>query len=1013
MKIALDGNKLAIGGTRFDDRRTPRHIRAIPSTMRLLFLTIALLGAFGVRAKAAEANSETPSQPDVALATTLTLDRLFSSKEFDAEPTPQIRWSKHSSSYFTFDEAESGEGRDLVRNDPATGQRQVVVPSSAFIPEPGAEPLTVDSFEFSPDESKLLIFTNSKRVWRRNTRGDYWVLDTASYDLNKLGGDSHPATLMFAKFSPDGSRIAYVRENNIYVQELRGMGISAVTTDGSTTLINGTSDWVNEEELSLRDCFRWSPDSQRLLFWQFDTSGVSEFHLLNNTEETYPRIISFAYPKVGETNSAARLGVVSADGGKVTWLQVPGDPREHYLPHAEWTPDGSRLLIQQFNRLQTENRVMLADPRTGLTSLVATETDAAWLENENPVRWWEAGKSLLWLSERTGWRHAYKLCLDGTPLTQVTRGEFDVIEVAAVQPHDGWLYFMASPGNATQRYLYRTRVDGGEPERISPISQPGWHEYDISPDGNWAVHTYSSFTTPPVVNLIRLRDHSVVRVLAGNYPLRERLAALNRPAAEFFQVDVGDDITLDGWCLKPPEFDAGKKYPLLIHVYGEPHGQTVRDAWGGPRGLWHWMLAQQGCVVASIDNRGTNVPRGRDWRKCVHRQIGILASHEQATATRALLEQWSFVEPTRIGIWGWSGGGSMSLNAIFRYPDLYRTAIAVAPNADQGLYDTIYQERYMGLPDDNVEGYREGSPLTHAHQLRGNLLLVHGTGDDNCHYQGTERLINKLIARGKQFTVMPYPNRSHSINEGPNTVRHFWGYLTRYIQDNLLSEHAPAPESVAETRVIRGWMLHIHRELLATEPQLTERAVELLDQQLEEITGVVPGAAVAELKKVPLYFSPEYPGMGPKAEFHPDSGWLRANSRDPAMAEGVEFTNIRIFEQETIRMPNFALHELAHAYHFRVLPGRFGNSRIKDAFEKALADGKYERVERRNGNNRSLSYERAYAMSNPMEYFAECTEAYFSTNDFFPYNREDLRRHDPEMFELLGKLWTTPEGLSP
>jgi len=678
------------------------------------------------------------------------------------------------------------------------------VPASAFAPKQGDAPLHVESFEFSLDESKLLIFTNSQKVWRRNTRGDYWVLDIATRKLQQLGGEAPSSSMMFAKFTPDGSRVGFVRDNNIYVQRLSDLAITTVTTDGSDTLINGTSDWVNEEELELRDCFRFSPDSEQILFWQFDTSDVARFHLLNNTDGNYPRITSFPYPKVGETNSATRLGVVSIRGGDVLWLQIPGEPRQHYLPHAEWLPDGSQVVIQQLNRLQTENRVMLADPRSGATRLLMTETDSAWLENENSVRWARDGRSLLWLSERSGWRHAYLASLNAEPLRPVTTGEFDVMEVSAVDTAEERLYFAASPENSTQRYLYRTPLAGGPTERISPKSQPGWHEYNISPDSRWAVHTYSTFITPPIVELIRLPDHSVVRVLADNRLLREtRMANLNRPIAEFLTIDIGGGVTLEAWCLRPPDFDASRKYPLLIHVYGEPHGQSVKDAWDGPRGLWHEMLAQQGFVVASVDNRGTNVPLGREWRKCVHRQIGILASQEQAAAVRAMLKRWPFIDPTRVGVWGWSGGGSMSLNAVFRYPELYRTAVAVAPNADQLLYDTIYQERYMGLPNDNADGYREGSPLTHAHKLRGDLLIVHGTGDDNGHYQGTERLMNELIAQGKHFTVLPYPNRSHSIDEGTNTSRHFWGYLTRYLQDNLMSPHAPAPEPVAETRFPR------------------------------------------------------------------------------------------------------------------------------------------------------------------------------------------------------------------
>ena len=717
----------------------------------------------------------------------LTLDRIFGSGEFGERGLGQYQWSRRTASYFTWDEPQGGgKGRDLVRNDAATGTEETVIPASALIPPGQSAPLEVHGFELSADESKLLLFTNSKRVWRRNTRGDYWVLEVGKPgSLRKLGGQATPSTLMFARFSPDGTRVAYVRENNLYVQDLRQMKITALTKSGSPTLINGTSDWVNEEELDIRDAFRWSPDGRSIAFWQFDTSGVRQFRLINNTESNYPRIISFPYPKVGETNSATRLGVVSATGGSVRWLKLPGDPRNHYIPRAEWLPDGKQLLVQQFNRLQNTNRVMLAEAKTGAIRTVLTETDAAWLENENPVRWVDGGAKFLWLSERDGWRHAYLAGTDGQSFVRITGGAYDVIQVEAVDDRNGWLYFSASPENPTQHYLYRTRLSGGTPERLSPTEQPGWHTYDFSPDAQWAMHTYSTFTCPPVLELVYMPEHKVVRVLADNQKLRDKLAMLKLPAAELLRVDIGGNVLLDAWCLKPPGFDPSAKYPLLINVYGEPQGQTVRDAWQGGSGLWHWMLAQQGYIVASIENQGTLVPRGRAWRKLAYRQVGILASQDQAAGVRALLKLWPYADATRVGVWGWSGGGSMSLNAIFRYPDLYHTAMAVAPNASQLLYDTIYQERYMGLPQDNAENYRLGSPVTYASQLKGNLLVVHGTGDDNGHYQGTELLMNELIAHNKHFTVMPYPSRTHAMSEGANTTRHFYGLLTRYLNEHL------------------------------------------------------------------------------------------------------------------------------------------------------------------------------------------------------------------------------------
>lgn len=716
----------------------------------------------------------------------LTVERLFSTDEFQEEHIRPITWSKLGAAYFTLKAAEAeSKGQAFVRVDAASGAQTVVVPASAFIPSGESEPLSIDGFAVSADESKLLIYTNSRRVWRLNTRGDYWVLDVATRDLKKLGGEASPSTLMFAKFSPDGSRVAFVHENNLYVQEVRDMRITALTTDGTAKLINGTADWVNEEELMIRDGYRWSPDGRSIAFWNFDTTGVEDFHLIDNTQGTYPQLTSFPYPKVGSRNSASRIGVVGITGGKVRWLDLPDDPREHYLPQMEWAPDGGAILIQQMNRLQNVNRVMLWDMKPGAIQTILTETDSTWLENENPVRWINDGNGFVWLSERSGWRHVYRASTDGKQFSAITEGDFDVLTVEAIDEAGGWLYFAASPDNPTQRYLYRVPLDGGKPERLSPENQPGWHTYEVSPDANWAVHKYSTFTTPSVVELIQLTDHSVVRVLTDNAKLQEKLAQLDRPSAEFFKVDIGNPLLLDGWCLKPPTFNPSGKYPLMFHVYGEPHGQTVRDAWQGPRGLWHWMLAQQGYLVASVDNRGTNSPRGREWRKCVYRRIGIIAPEEQAAAARALLKRWSFADSGRVGIWGWSGGGSMSLNAIFRYPDLYHTAMAVAPNADQLLYDTIYQERYMGLPDDNADGYRLGSPITYAKQLTGNLLLVHGTGDDNGHYQGTEMLINELIAHNKRFTVMPYPARTHSIKEGRNTVPHFYSLLTNYLHDHL------------------------------------------------------------------------------------------------------------------------------------------------------------------------------------------------------------------------------------
>ena len=744
-------------------------------------LLLWLVACFGLSVRAAD--TADPASTNNAAPGRLTLERIFSHSEFDPEGVGSLKWLKRGGVYVTFEEpADKQAGRDFVRHDLATGQRQILAPAHWFVPPGKESPLSVEGFELSDNGARLLLFTNGQRVWRVNSRGDYWVLDLSSRELRQLGGDAPPATLMFAQFSPDGERVGYVRGNNLYVQSLRDGRITPLTTNGSATLINGTFDWVYEEELSLRRGFRWSPDSRRLAYWQLDLEGVREFHLINNTDGLYSRVISIPYPKTGEQNAAARVGVVSADGGETRWLDVPGDPRNHYLARLEWT--GRKLALQQFNRLQNTNRVMLADPELGTLRTVLTETDPAWVENENEFRWLRNERSFVWLSERDGWRHAYLASRSGKKLSPITQGAFDVIRIEAVDERGGWLYFLASPDNPTQQCLYRTRIEGGEPERLTPPDQPGTHDYDLSPDAQWAVHTYSTFTRPPVTELIRLPEHTPVKALADNSELREKLAALTPCPREFLRLPIGEGIELDAWCMRPPQLDETQKYPVLFHVYGEPAGATVVDRWPGKTGLWHQMLAQGGYLVMSVDNRGTHVPRGRDWRRSVHRQIGLLASADQAAAVRAIADRWSYADTNRVAIWGWSGGGSMSLNAIFRYPEFYQTAMAVAPVPNQRYYDTIYQERYMGLPADNPDGYREGSPVNFAHQLQGNLLLVHGTGDDNCHYQGVEALINELVRHNKPFSLMAYPNRTHGISERENTTRHVYETLTRFLTNH-------------------------------------------------------------------------------------------------------------------------------------------------------------------------------------------------------------------------------------
>jgi dipeptidyl-peptidase 4 len=730
--------------------------------------------------------------PDSSL---LTLDRIFHSDEFDPEPLGDVRWLPGEPAYTRVEPDSETGALALVRYDAASGARTVWVSPARLVPPGDTVPLAIEDYALSPDRRRLLLFTNSRKVWRQNTRGDFWTLDLASWQLRKLGGpDARPSTLMFAKFSPDGGRVAYVREHNLYVEHLDDGRIEQLTHDGSRTIINGTFDWVYEEELNLRDGFRWSPDGKRIAFWQLDASGVRDFDLIDDTDSLYSFVIPVQYPKAGTTNSAARVGVVSADGGAPVWLQVPGDPRNNYIARLEWAASSTELVLEHMNRAQDTIEVMLGDAASGKTRTVLTEHDSAWVNVVDDIRWVDGGKQFTWISERDGWRHLYLVSRDGRRVRPMTPGQFDLHNpasafgqpfVVGVDSAAGWVYYTASPDNATQLYLFRTRLDGkGKQERITPKDQPGYHLYEISPDGRWAFHTYSRLGVPPVVEVIRLPSHQRVRTLVSNQDLRAAVARLRRGTAEFTRVDAGHGLMLDGWIMKPPGFDSTKRYPVLFHVYGEPAGQTALDQWGGDY-LWNLMLTQQGYAVATFDNRGTPSPRGRAFRKAIYKKIGLVNSADQAGVVRTM-RTWPWVDSTRIAVWGWSGGGSTTLNVMFRYPELYQTGMAVAPVPDERLYDTIYQERYMGLPQENEAAYHEGSPLFFADRLRGNLLLVHGTGDDNVHFQGTERLINALVAANRPFSLMVYPNRSHCICERAGTTLHLYSLLTRYLQQHVL-----------------------------------------------------------------------------------------------------------------------------------------------------------------------------------------------------------------------------------
>jgi dipeptidyl-peptidase-4 len=718
-------------------------------------------------------------------ASQLSVDRLWTSPEFFEDRFGPARWLADGSGYSTLEPAADRSGIDIVRYDPVTGKREILVAASSLVPPGAQRPLIVEDYAWSDDGSKLLIFTNTKRVWRDNTRGDYWVLNRSKKSLMQLGADFEPSRLMFAKFSPSADRVAYVYRNDIYVQSLTDGKILRLTDDGSETIINGTFDWVYEEEFHIQDGFRWSPDGKDIAYWQLDASGVGEFYMVDNLSDIYAQIIPVQYPKAGTTNSSCKVGFVSSSGGDTRWIELDGDPRQNYVARMDWAGGSQAVVIQYLNRLQNTNRLMLVDAASSEVSTLLVEQDKAWLDVVDDLLWMDEGSRFTWLSERDGWRHLYIGNRSDGALQLVSPGDYEIVSIAHIDVPGGYVYAIASPEDATRRALYRIPLAGGEPERLTPEGAGGTHEYQISTDARFAIHSYSSFGSPPKVELISLPDHRVLRGLVSNDRLRGTMQAIAKCKSEFFRVKAEDGVELDCYYMLPPQFDAGKQWPVIFHVYGEPWSQTVVDRWGGINYVWHLLLAQSGYVIMSVDNRGTPGPKGREWRKSVYEKIGVVASEDQADGLLEIAKRFDWVDADRVGIWGWSGGGSMTLNMLFRHPEMYKVGVSVAPVPDVRLYDTIYQERYMGLPASNAEQYRLSSPITYARQLQGELLLVHGTGDDNVHYQGTERLVDELVRHDKQFTLMAYPNRSHGIFERPNTRRHLYKLMTRFFLEKL------------------------------------------------------------------------------------------------------------------------------------------------------------------------------------------------------------------------------------
>ena len=719
----------------------------------------------------------------------LDLDRIYSG-DFEPEAEPKIQWIEDGNAYVIIEKSQSIQGADeLMRYDSKTQEKTAYVPAESLHTANGS--LAVESFSLSQDGSKVLIFTNSSRVWRAKTKGDYWVYDMTSGDLKQIGASFEPSSLMFAKFSSDNSEVFYVQRFNIYRENFTTNKIEPLTMDGTGDIINGTFDWVYEEEFGKRDGFSISPADSNLAFWHVDASDTGTFYMINNTDSIYSKPIPLQYPKVGDEPSAVKIGVIDLKTNQIKWVALPGGERENYIPGMQWIHD-DLLLIQQMNRHQNTLIVWSYVPSNGELKKIYTEREDTFVELKYPdlsADGWGSNdlsivdeeKAFLRMTENDAWRHIYKVDIASGDQTLITPFDYDIASMRV--PTKKNVYYMASPDNGTQRYLYQTDLKGkGNQKKLTPEKFIGVNNYNISPNGAYAIHSHQSAQKVKTIRLISLPDHKVIKTLVDNKVYENQLAGLHLPEVIFKTVTTEEGIDIDAKITLPVNFDKNKKYPVLFYVYGEPWGQVATDTYNS---LWNIMMAQKGYVLVAMDNRGTPSLNGSQWRKSIYRQVGRINAKDQALAAKEILKL-DYLDAERTAVWGWSGGGTMTLNLMFKYPEIYKTGVAVAAVSNQLVYDNIYQERYMGLPQENMQDFIDGSPVTYAKNLEGNLLLVHGTADDNVHYQSAELLINELIKQNKKFQMMSYPNRSHSINEGENTRKHLYNLITDYIM-----EHTP------------------------------------------------------------------------------------------------------------------------------------------------------------------------------------------------------------------------------
>ena len=746
--------------------------------MRFRFVALAALLAANGPALVPGLTS-VPAQAQQKLP--LTLEDIWAKPTFRAASVPGFNWMNDGRYYSALE-----NGR-LVQHEVTTGKAlQTLVAATDLQTAGGTKALDVDGYSFNANEQKILFTTGTEPIYRRSARASYYVFDRGSKKLTPLSPGGKQG---YATFSPDGQRVAFTRDNNVFVTDLATMKETAVTTNGvKNNLINGSADWVYEEEFGFAQGFFWSPNSQQLAYYTFDESQVPEYDM-QEWGSLYPKENRFKYPKAGEKNSVVSVSTYDVAAARTTKMDVGPEP-DQYLPRVQWTQVPNMLSIQRLNRLQNKLEILHADASTGKAQVVLTDTNPAYVEINDDLNYLPGGKQFVFTSEKDGYQHLYLHNMDGKQVRQLTKGNWEISAINGFEPKSGNVYYTSTEGSALQRHLYRVNLKGTGKQRISEAGN-GTDVVNMSPDTKYFLNNHSSAGVPAVVSLREGSTGKLVKTLEDNAKLRQTLTQYDLGKFEFFTFKTSEGVDLNAWMIKPSNFDPAKKYPVLMHVYGGPSfgsgsTQTVLDNAGGGTALsnylWHQMLAEKGYIVVSVENRGTS-GRGAAFRKATYANLGKLETIDQGEGAK-YLATLPFVDKARIGIWGWSYGGYMTSLAMTKNPDLFKMGIAVAPVTNWRYYDTVYTERYLKTPQENAAGYDENSPVQFAQNLKGKFLLVHGTGDDNVHFQNSIAFVDALIKANKDYQTLYYPNRNHGIGGG-NTRLHLYRQMTNFVTQNL------------------------------------------------------------------------------------------------------------------------------------------------------------------------------------------------------------------------------------